>query len=57
MSVPTGSQHISGKVDLRIDREMMVALRLAQSPRYVANNPLNSIKGKTMNCWVFELMN
>lgn len=45
------------KIGLRIDREMKAALRLSQNPRFVANKPVNSIEGKTMNCWVFELVN
>ncbi len=41
-------------IKLRIDRELRSALRLSEAPRFVAAKPVNSIRGKTINCWVFD---
>lgn len=58
INLPEIKQHFAGaKITVRVDREMKDALRLSLSPRFVDNKPVNSIYGKTINCWVFELVN
>jgi hypothetical protein len=44
-------------VRLPIGREMKAALRQSTNPRFVTNGAVNSIEGKTVNCWVFATVN
>lgn len=44
-------------VRLPIGRELKAALRHSNNPRFVTNGAVNSVEGKTVNCWVFATVN
>lgn len=42
------------KMNIRVDKELWMALEQSVSPRFLAKKPVNAKDGKVTHCWVFE---